>query len=73
MFHTKISVSLQTPTYPYIAGPLALPDPPIRLYHDNQLPSQDAVPSLSHRPLFLPSRALTPALPLPIPSLSHLL
>ena len=23
----------QPPTYPYIAGPLALPDPPSRLYH----------------------------------------
>ena len=41
----------QPPIYPYIAGPLALPDPPSRLYPDHQLPRHDAVPSLSRRPL----------------------
>ena len=53
------------PTYPYIAGPLALPDPPSCLYPEHQLPRHHAVPSLSHRPLLFPSRTLTTAPPPP--------
>ena len=56
----------QPPTYPYVAGPLALPDPPSRLYPDHQLPRHDAVPSLSRRPLLFPLRALATAPPPPV-------
>ena len=56
----------QPPTYPYVAGPLALPDPPSRLYPDHQLPRHDAVPTLSRRPLLFPLRALATAPPPPV-------
>ena len=63
----------QPPTYPYIAGPLALPYPPSRLYPDHQLPRHDAVPSLSRRPLLFPSRTLATAPPPPNPALPVIL
>jgi len=60
--HARTQLTLdQPPTYPYIAGPLNLPDPPLRLY-------PDLVPSLSRRPLLFPSRTLATAPPPPNPA-----
>ena len=57
MFSVQLTLD-QPPTYPCIAGPLNLTDPPLRLY-------PDLVPSLSHRLLLFPSRTLATAPPNP--------